>query len=100
MMKITVAIPVYNAAKHLNVTFDSLLNQTMQYKDFEVICINDCSTDNSREVIENYAKTMPNIVLFDRAENSGGPVLPRNDAIEAARGEYILFLDNDDFLGE
>ena len=99
MIKITVAIPVYNAAKHLDVVFDSLVHQTMDRADFEVVCVNDCSTDNSKEVIEKWSKVMGNVVLIDRAVNSGGPVLPRNDAIAVARGEYIHFVDNDDFLG-
>ncbi|RYL95276.1 glycosyltransferase family 2 protein [Sporolactobacillus sp. THM7-4] len=99
-LKVTVAIPIYNAARHLNVTLDSLLNQTMDPSEFEVICVNDRSTDNSKEVIENYQKEMSNLILIDRNENSGGPMIPRNDAIESARGEYIMFLDNDDFLGE
>lgn len=100
MIKITVAIPVYNAAKSIAITLDSLLHQTMDKADFEVLCVNDCSTDNSIEVIAEYSKRMGNIVLLDRVENSGGPAAPRNDAIGAARGEYIHFLDNDDFLGE
>ncbi|MBT2678834.1 glycosyltransferase [Bacillus sp. ISL-35] len=99
-MKVTVAIPIYNAARHLNVTLDSLINQTMPSNEFEVICVNDCSTDNSKEVIESYSKIMDNLILIDREVNSGGPMIPRNNAIEAARGEFIMFLDNDDFLGE
>ena len=100
MIRITVAIPVYNAAKHIDVLFDSLMRQTMNREYFEVICVNDCSTDNSKEVIEKYSQMLGNVVLIDRVENSGGPVVPRNDAINAARGEYIHFVDNDDFLGE
>ncbi|WP_141603618.1 glycosyltransferase [Terrilactibacillus laevilacticus] len=99
-MKITVAIPIYNAARHLNVTLDSLMNQTMDPNEFEVICVNDRSTDRSKNVIEEYKKVMKNLILIDREENSGGPMIPRNDAIAEARGEYIIFLDNDDFLGE
>ncbi|MCJ8007977.1 glycosyltransferase [Lederbergia wuyishanensis] len=99
-MKVTVAIPVYNAERHLNVTLDSLVNQTMDPNDFEVICVNDKSNDNSVEVIKSYMKNYSNIKLINRDTNAGGPMIPRNDAIEAARGEYILFLDNDDFLGE
>lgn len=99
-MKISIAIPIYNAARHLNVTLDSLIKQTMPSEDFEVICVNDRSTDTSKEVIEEYKKSMDNLVLIDREKNSGGPMIPRNNAIEAARGEYIMFLDNDDFLGE
>lgn len=99
-IKVTVAIPVYNAGKSLNVTLDSLMHQTMNSEDFEIICVNDCSTDNSKEIIEEYGKMMKNIILIDRSENSGGPSSPRNDAINAARGEYIHFMDSDDFLGE
>lgn len=100
MIKITIAIPVYNAAKHLDVVFDSLMRQTMDRSEFEIICVNDCSTDRSKDVIEKWRTVMGNVVLIDRTVNSGGPVIPRNDAIAAARGEYIHFLDNDDFLGE
>lgn len=99
-MKVTVAIPVYNAAKYIGVTLDSLYNQTLDKKEFEVICINDCSTDNSKEVIESFQKKMDNLILIDRKENAGGPMIPRNQAIDLAKGEYLLFLDNDDFLGE
>src|SRR6476620_2111832 len=99
-VKISIVIPIYNAANHLEVTLDSLRHQTLDSKDFEVICVNDCSTDNSKEIIMNYSELLGNIVLIDRCENAGGPAIPRNDAIEAARGEYIQFLDNDDFLGE
>ncbi|MFD1848656.1 glycosyltransferase [Oceanobacillus bengalensis] len=99
-MKITVAIPIYNAERHLNVTLDSLINQTMDSNDYEVICVNDVSTDNSVKVVETYMEKQNNIKLINRTENSGGPMLPRNDAINEAKGEYILFLDNDDFIGE
>lgn len=99
-MKVTIAIPIYNAARHINVTLDSLVHQTMLQEDFEIICVNDCSTDRSIEVIESYMDKLSNLTLINRKENSGGPMIPRNDAIAAAKGEYILFLDNDDFLGE
>ena len=99
-IKVSVAVPIYNTARHLTVMFDSLINQTMDSSDFEIICVNDCSTDNSKEVVEKYSRIMSNVVLINRAENSGGPSIPRNDAIAAARGEYIHFLDSDDFLGE
>ena len=72
----------------------------MPLSEFEVICVNDRSTDHSKEVVNDYQKRMSNLILIDRDVNSGGPMIPRNDAIAAARGEYIVFLDNDDFLGE
>ena len=100
MIKISVAIPIYNTGEHITVTLDSLLHQTMDVAEFEVICVDDCSTDNSLEVIERYAEKMPNLKVVKRSYNSGAPSIPRNDAIEFARGEYIHFLDSDDFLGE
>lgn len=93
-------MPVYNSANQLNATFDSLVCQTMDASDFEIICVNDCSTDNSKEVIEQYAAKMPNIILIDLPKNTGSAMIPRNTAIEAASGRYIHFLDSDDFLGE
>lgn len=99
-MKISLIIPVYNAAKHIPVTLDSLYNQTMSQDDIEVICIDDVSTDNSVEVIKSWQSKIKNLVLVEREENAGGPMIPRNQAMDIARGEYIMFLDNDDFLGE
>jgi poly(ribitol-phosphate) beta-glucosyltransferase len=100
MLKVTVAIPIYNAAKHIKVTLDSLASQTMDASEFEILCVDDCSTDNSKEVIKEVQHSMSNLILMERIENSGGPMIPRNDAINVAKGEFILFLDNDDFLGE
>jgi len=100
MIKVTVAIPVYNSGKHLQATLESLMHQTMNAEAIEIICVNDCSTDNSKEVIEAYAQKMPNVKLINLAKNTGGAMEPRNVAIGMARGEYIHFLDSDDFLGE
>lgn len=99
-IKISVAIPVYNAGKHIHAALDSLQKQTMNHSDFEIICVNDKSTDDSVAVIKDYQKTMNNLILINREENSGGPMIPRNDAIKAARGKYLMFLDNDDFIGK
>jgi glycosyltransferase involved in cell wall biosynthesis len=100
MLQVTVAIPVYNSGKHLPATLESLLHQTMHANNFEIICVNDCSTDNSKEVIKAYAQKMSNLVLINLEKNTGGPMEPRNVAIRQARGKYIHFLDCDDFLGE
>lgn len=98
--KVSVIIPVYNSAPHLHANFDSLSCQTMPASDFEVICVNDCSTDNSREVIEEWGRKMDNLVLINLPKNTGGPMVPRNTGIEAAKGRYVYFVDSDDFLGE
>lgn len=98
--KISVVIPVYNSAAQLNTTLDSLFCQTMPARDFEIICVNDASTDDSKAVIERRKAAMPNLKLIDLPKNTGGPMLPRNTGIEAAKGRYIHFVDSDDFLGE
>ncbi len=99
-MKISIIIPVYNAEKHVSVALDSLVHQTMDKEDFEVICIDDCSTDSSIDVIESFRDKLPNLMIIEREKGSGGPMIPRNQGIEAANGKYIGFLDNDDFYGE
>lgn len=98
-IKVTVAIPVYNAEKHLRECLDSVINQTMSNEHIEIICVNDKSKDNSLAVLMEYKEAHSNIIVIDRKTNSGGASAPRNDAIEAAHGSYIFFLDSDDYLG-
>lgn len=90
---VSVITPVYNAEKYIENTINSVRNQT--YTDFEMILIDDCSTDNSREVIENLIKIDDRIRYILLDQNSGAAVA-RNAGIEAARGRYISFLDSDD----
>lgn len=89
----SVIVPVYNNEKYLPSCLDSLIFQT--FSDFEVICINDGSTDHSLSVLEKYAKTDERIKILNR-ENSG-PAKARNIGLESAAGKYILFLDSDDY---
>ena len=94
---VSVIIPMYNAAKFIPQTLESLLYQTMT--DFEVIIIDDCSTDNGVEVVKNYAKKFDGrLRLIKLSKNTGMPGLPRNEGIKAARGKYIAFLDSDDLF--
>jgi glycosyltransferase involved in cell wall biosynthesis len=76
---------------------DSLYVQDLPEDDFEVICVNDCSTDNTRDVILSYAAKHPNLALIDHTENltAGGA---RNTGIQASKGEYIWFVDPDDAI--
>ena len=92
---VSVIIPMFNSAKLIPQTLESLCYQTMQ--DFEVIVIDDCSTDNSVEVVESFAeKFCGRLHVIKLPENTGTPGLPRNKGIKAARGKYIAFLDSDD----
>ena len=91
---ISVIIPVYNAQEGLGQCIDSLLDQT--FSDYEIIILNDGSTDNSLEVIQNYASKNDSIRVRDK-ENEG-VAKTRNRGIVLAKGEYIVFIDNDDFI--
>ncbi len=88
--KVSVIIPVYNAEKFLIETLDSVIAQT--YKNIEIICVDDCSSDNSAKIIESHK----NIKYLKTKRNTGTPIVPRNIGIKNATGEYILPLDADD----
>ena len=94
---ISVVIPMYNAEKYVGECLDSLLAQTFQ--DFEVIVVNDCSTDNSVAVVESYAEKFGGRLKIARTKkNSGCGGIPRNIGMTLSRGEYISFLDADDTI--
>jgi len=93
-VKVSVIIPVYNAALFLRPCIDSVLSQTMQ--DFEVICVDDGSTDSSLTILRDYEKNDRRIRIIQQ-ENSGGGVA-RNTGLSHARGDYLIFLDADDFF--
>ena len=94
-MKISVIIPVYNVEKYIEDCLNSILVQTL--KDFEIICIDDCSTDNSLQIIETYTHKDKRIKILKNKKNEG-PSYTRNIGIEMAQGEYIYFLDSDDMI--
>lgn len=95
MPKVSVIIPVYNTENFLRKCLDSVCNQTLQ--DIEIICINDCSTDGSLEILREYAGKDNRIKLIELFEN-GGAAKARNIGIDIAHGEYIGFVDSDDFV--
>lgn len=92
--KISVIMPVHNAEAWLQKAVVSCLNQT--YTNIELICVDDCSTDNSVNLIKNMQKKDKRIVLLEN-KNNVGPGLSRNAGIDAATGKYIAFIDNDDY---
>lgn len=92
--KISVIIPVYNVEKYLQKCLDSVINQT--YKNLEIICINDGSPDNSGKILDEYAKKDSRIIVIHQ-ENAGVSAA-RNRGLEIATGEYIAFVDSDDWL--
>ena len=96
MYKISLVIPVFNVEKTLDVAFNSILNQTFGFENIEVIFVDDCSTDNSRNIIENYAAQYENVKLVCLEKNSDAAGKPRNTGIANANADYIMFLDPDD----
>ena len=96
MYKVSIIIPIFNVEKYLRRALDSILNQTMDLKDIEVIMVDDVSTDNSKDIIKEYADKYPNFTAVFHEKNSGGAFGPRNTGLKIATGEYIMFLDPDD----
>lgn len=94
---VSVITPVYNAAKFISSTLNSILKQS--YKDIEIVLIDDCSTDNSAEIIVGYTEKYPNIIYKRLNENKGAAVA-RNAALEVSTGRYVAFLDSDDLWCE
>lgn len=95
-MFLSIIIPVYNAEKYIGVCLDSLLNQDIS--DYEILCINDGSTDGSLAVLEHYAAMHSNIRIISK--ENGGVTTARNTGLENARGDFIWFVDADDFVKE
>lgn len=93
---VSIIIPVYNAKKYLSNTLDSVVKQT--YKNLEIILVNDGSTDNSKDICESYAKIDKRIKVINK--ENGGVSSARNYGLALAKGEYISFVDSDDFLFE
>lgn len=90
---VSVVIPTYNSAQYLPETIESVLSQSWQ--DFEIIIVDDGSTDNTQEVVGAFNS---NKIRYIRQENSGGPSRPRNVGIHHARGKYISLFDSDDLM--
>lgn len=95
MPKISVIIPVYNVEKTLHKCLDSVIGQT--FKNLEIICVNDASTDSSPYILQEYAKKDKRIKIINNEKNLGLG-LTRNHGMEYATGDYIHFLDSDDWM--
>ena len=93
---ISIVIPTYNVEKYIRDCLDSVLRQT--FRNFEIIVSDDCSTDQTVDIVENYAQRFGQIQLVRRSQNSGNGGIPRNVFITHATGKYIVFLDSDDML--
>ena len=97
-MKVSVIVPVYNTEKYLRRCLDSLVNQTIE--DIEIIVINDCSPDNSKEILKEYEKKYKDKIKVFHNKTNKGIGYNRNYGIKKATGEYIGFVDSDDWVNE
>lgn len=91
--KISIIVPVFNTGQYLVQCLNSLINQTL--KEIEIICVNDGSTDNSLEILQEFAKNDARIKIV--TQKNQGQSISRNNAMELAKGEYLGFLDSDDW---
>lgn len=92
---VSIVVPTYNVELYIHQCLNSLLGQT--YKNIEIICVDDCSTDSTIQIIENFMETDSRIRLYHRNINSG-PSICRNIGIDKANGNFIMFCDGDDYI--
>lgn len=95
-MNLSIIVPVYNVEKYIEKCLCSLLNQDLDKNEYEILVINDGTKDSSAEIAKEIASRSENVIVFDR-ENQGVSAA-RNKGVELAKGDYILFIDSDDFI--
>lgn len=95
--KISVIVPIYNVEKYLPEAMDSLKRQTIGFNNIEVILVDDNSTDESKNIADQFASENSNVISIHLSSSSGAAGKPRNVGIKNASAEYIMFLDPDDY---
>lgn len=93
MPLVSIIMPTYNCGKYIAESIESVINQTIN--DWEIEIVDDCSNDNTQEVIKSYLNQYKNIHYY-KLETNSGPAIARSEAIKKATGKYIAFLDSDD----
>lgn len=94
----SILIPVYNASAYIGECLENIMSQNFQ--DWEIVIVDDCSTDDSVRIAEDFSKSDPRIRIFLSETNSGGPLAPRMRAAKLARGEFLVPIDADDTVSE
>ena len=100
MYKITVIVPVYNSETYLRDSLESIVHQTMKLDDIEVIMVDDCSTDKSTEIMDEYTNKYKNFVSIKMNKNHEVAGTARNEGMKKATGKYLMFIDSDDLYVE
>lgn len=95
-MFLSIIVPVYNAERYLPECLNSLLQQDIPREDYEILCVNDGSRDKSATILRKFAEKAGNLTVIDK--ENGGVTTARNAGLEAARGDYVWFVDADDFV--
>ena len=98
MSKVSVIMPVYNTEKYLGKAIESVLSQT--YTDYELLLIDDKSTDNSKEICREYSKKDSRVTLLENNSECHGPGPTRNIGLDYATGDYVYFMDADDWIDQ
>lgn len=99
MIRLSFIVPFYGVEKYIGPCLDSLLTQDLPADEYEVICVNDCSPDNSEQIVLDYQKSHSNLTLI-RHEVNKRLGAARNTGLAAAKGKYVWFVDSDDFVKE
>lgn len=92
----TIIVTTYNNETSIQSTLDSIIHQTLDNSHYEIIVVDDCSTDETWSILQKYKRD--NIVLHRLERNTGGPSQPRNVGLQLAQGKYVYFHDGDDWL--
>lgn len=95
---VSIIVPIYNVENYLNRCINSLITQN--YKPFEIILVDDCSTDQSAKIAKEYANSYPNMCVFIQREKNGGLSAARNTGMKYAKGEWLSFVDSDDWVSD
>lgn len=95
-MKLSIVIPLYNKEKYIERCIKSVLSQDLRPNEYEIIIVNDGSTDSSSLICQNYTERYSNIYFFN--QENAGPSAARNRGLEATKGDYVYFLDADDYV--
>ncbi len=98
MEKVTIIMPVYNTEKYVSKAIESVLKQT--YTNFELLLIDDQSTDHSKKICDEFSKKDSRIIVYENNSDNHGPGTTRNIGLEHAAGEYIYFMDSDDWIDD
>lgn len=95
---VSVIIPIYNVEKYLKRCLKSVVDQTFSKEKYEIICINDCSPDNSQKILDNYKSRYPDLIKVYANPVNLGLGKTREKGIEKSKGEFLLFIDSDDYI--